>query len=136
MTTEINSLVSSLRTLNQELSGGAMSRAHRAKEGVGREPMGGAGDAVAYGVEASQQEAKAGAAEEGGIEGTVSELNALAQRMHRELQFTIEKDSGEMVVKVIDKETNEVIRQIPPEVIMELRKRLEDAAGVIFRDSV
>jgi flagellar protein FlaG len=66
----------------------------------------------------------------------VSDLNVIVQRMRRELQFTVEQDSGEVVVKVIDTETDQVVRQIPPEEVVELRRRLSEAAGAIFRDSV
>ena len=134
MTTEINSLVNNLRPLNQELSGSAVGRVPKGQEVAGPQSVAGSRGTSPAGTDPDR--AKQGAMDENGLEGTVSELNALAQRMRRELQFTIEKDSGEMIVKVIDTETDEVIRQIPPEAVLELRKRLDDAAGVIFRDSV
>jgi flagellar protein FlaG len=65
----------------------------------------------------------------------VSDLGNLVRSLHRELQFTVDKESGETVIKVVDKETDEVIRQIPSQEFMELRKRLEDSAGIIFQDS-
>lgn len=69
------------------------------------------------------------------LEEMVSDLNALVRNMHRELRFSVDEDSGETVIKVIDRETDEVVRQIPSEELMRLRKRLEEAAGVIFQDS-
>jgi flagellar protein FlaG len=135
MTTEINSLVSNLQPLNQELSGSGVARASSVRGANGPRPMAGSGDS-GIGPQPDRRAEKVEADKEDELAGKVSELNALAQQMRRELQFTIEEDSGEMVVKIIDKETNEVIRQIPQEAIVELRKRLEDAAGVIFRDSV
>jgi flagellar protein FlaG len=69
------------------------------------------------------------------LEGMVSDLNQLVQELHRELRFSVDEDSGDTVVKVIDKETDEVLRQIPSQEVMNLRKRLEEAAGVIFQDS-
>lgn len=39
------------------------------------------------------------------------------------------------MIKVVDRETDEVVRQIPSEEVMRLRERLQEAAGVIFRDS-
>ncbi|MCB1802330.1 MAG: flagellar protein FlaG [Gammaproteobacteria bacterium] len=70
-----------------------------------------------------------------GLQDVVSNLNQLVRDLHRELQFSVDDDSGETVVKVIDRETDEVVRQIPSEEVMRLRKRLEEAAGVIFHDS-
>jgi flagellar protein FlaG len=62
-------------------------------------------------------------------------LNGLVHELHRELHFSVDEDSGDTVIKVIDQETDEVLRQIPSEEMVVLRKRLEEAAGVIFQDS-
>jgi flagellar protein FlaG len=69
------------------------------------------------------------------LQHVVADLNKLVRDLHRELQFTVDRESGETVIKVIDKETDEVIRQIPSDEIMQLRRRLEEASGVIFKDS-
>lgn len=69
------------------------------------------------------------------IEQAVSDLNDLVHDLHRELRFTVDHDSGDTVIKVVDRETDEVVRQIPSEELMQLRKRLQDAAGVFFQDS-
>ena len=65
----------------------------------------------------------------------VSDLNNLARELHRELQFSVDDKSGETVIKVIDRETDEVVRQIPSEEVVRMRQRLQEAAGVIFQDS-
>jgi len=36
---------------------------------------------------------------------------------------------------VVDRETDEVVRQIPSEEVVRLRQRLQEAAGAIFQDS-
>lgn len=69
------------------------------------------------------------------LDQVVSDLNSLVHDLHRELRFSVDRDSGDTVVKVVDSETDEVLRQIPSEDVMRLRKRLEDAAGMIFQDS-
>ena len=65
----------------------------------------------------------------------VSEMNDLVREMHRELHFSVDEESGDTVIKVINRETDEIVRQIPSEELMHLRKRLQEAAGVIFEDS-
>ena len=42
-----------------------------------------------------------------------------------------ERDSGteDLVVKIVDSETNEVIRQIPPEELLNLSKHLKELSG-------
>lgn len=69
------------------------------------------------------------------LDDMVSDLNKLVRDLHRELRFSVDRDSGETVIKVIDRETEEVVRQIPSEELVRLRKRLQEAAGVIFQDS-
>ncbi len=69
------------------------------------------------------------------LKEVVSHLNDLVRELHRELEFSVDQDSGDTVIKVIDRETDEVVRQIPSEELMHLRRRLEEAAGVIFQDS-
>ncbi len=81
------------------------------------------------------REAKKAAQEKEPLEDVVSDLNKLVRELHRELRFSVDKDSGDTVIKVIDRETDEVVRQIPSEELIHLRKRLQDAAGVFFRDS-
>lgn len=63
----------------------------------------------------------------------VEDINAHLERLRRDLHFSIDDDSGSTVVKVVDPETDEVIRQIPAQEVLELRKRLQEAEGVIFR---
>lgn len=63
----------------------------------------------------------------------VEDINSHLESLRRDLQFSVDDDSGSTVVKVVDPETDEVIRQIPAEEVLELRKRLEEAEGVIFR---
>lgn len=79
----------------------------------------------------AEQEAAPG----GPLQDVVSDLNKLVRELHRELRFSVDSDSGDTVIKVIDRETEEVVRQIPSEELIRLRKRLQEAAGVIFQGS-
>ena len=83
----------------------------------------------------SMHKSERAAQEEEPLENVVSNLNQLVRDLHRELQFSVDEDSGDTVIKVIDSKTDEVLRQIPSEGVMRLRQRLEEAAGVIFQDS-
>lgn len=74
-----------------------------------------------------------GAVSEGNLTAVVSQLNQQAQQVNRALQFLIDKDSGSVVIKVIDTQTKEVIRQIPPEDILDLRRHLKELSGILLR---
>jgi len=56
----------------------------------------------------------------------VEQLNSYVQSINRNLEFNIDTDSGQTVVKVIDAETDELIRQIPDEEALEIAKQLDN----------
>ena len=90
-------------------------------------------------VEASESAiSQAGAPSEtkSDLDETVKSMNDLAQNLHRQLLFSIDDRTGDYFVKVVDKETDEVIREIPSEEMRELKARLEETTGVIFNDIV
>lgn len=64
-------------------------------------------------------------ARESVTEASVSELvGQLAQIIRHDLNFALDEDSGKMVVKIIDAESQELVRQIPPEELLVLARRL------------
>jgi flagellar protein FlaG len=54
---------------------------------------------------------------------SVNEAELLGQG--QELTFAMDRQSKKPVLKIIDKETKEVIRQIPPEYVLRLADELE-----------
>ncbi|ARU57155.1 MAG: flagellar protein FlaG [Pseudomonadales bacterium] len=59
------------------------------------------------------------------LEQAVTKLNDYIQSVQRDLQFNVDDDSGRMVVKVVDRKTNEVVRQIPDEVALNMARNLQ-----------
>ncbi|MBU2875706.1 flagellar protein FlaG [Marinobacter salexigens] len=59
------------------------------------------------------------------LKGAVSQLNDYVQNVQRDLQFEVDKDMGQTIVKVVDQQTQKVIRQIPDEVAMRLAEKLQ-----------
>jgi len=47
------------------------------------------------------------------------------------LKFTVDKDSGARVVQLVDKETQEVLRQIPSVEMLKIAKAIEKMQGVL-----
>lgn len=60
-------------------------------------------------------------------------LSRAAQSLSRDLQFTLDKSSGKMVVRVVDTQTNELIRQIPTEEALAISKAIDRLQGLIVR---
>lgn len=59
------------------------------------------------------------------LDDAVSKLNDYVQNVQRDLQFEVNNELGETIVRVVDQETQEVIRQIPDEVAMRLAENLQ-----------
>ncbi len=60
------------------------------------------------------------------IEQAIQEINDYMQLVRRNLEFSVDKDTQRVVVKVIDAESGEVVRQIPPAAVLELAKYLRE----------
>lgn len=68
------------------------------------------------------------------LQQAVHDLTQGAQNLQRSLQFSIDESSGRTVIKVIDKLTQEVVRQIPEAEVLELAARLEKSTGRLLQD--
>lgn len=60
------------------------------------------------------------------VEQAVASINEYVQSLHRDLHFTVDRELDQTVVKVLDGDTGEVIRQIPDETVLELARKLND----------
>tara|TARA_B110001452_G_C15152115_1_gene400961 strand:+ start:303 stop:704 length:402 start_codon:yes stop_codon:yes gene_type:complete len=74
--------------------------------------------------------------EKNATELTREQLEIMAQKLqefvgslNRGLEFSVDEDSGRDVIKVIDKNSGDVVRQYPSEEVLELVASLSDAAG-------
>jgi flagellar protein FlaG len=55
--------------------------------------------------------------------------------LQRELRFSVDTKSGDTIIMVVDRTTDEVVRQIPSAEIVALRQRLEETAGGFFDET-
>ena len=60
------------------------------------------------------------------VTAAVSHMNDFIQSTQRDLSFTYDADRGETVVKVVDRHTQEVIRQIPDAIFLKIAQQLSD----------
>jgi flagellar protein FlaG len=67
-------------------------------------------------------------------ESAVSKISDFVQNFQRDLLFSIDKDSDRLVVKVVDSQTQEVIRQIPSEETLRIARNLDSPESLIFRE--
>ena len=51
-----------------------------------------------------------------------------------QVQFSVEEDLDRVVVKVVERETGELIRQIPSEEVLRAQRFLEEQPGILFEE--
>jgi flagellar protein FlaG len=65
---------------------------------------------------------------------SIQQLNDQIQKFNRDLQFVTDEATGKRVVKVIDRNTGALIRQIPPEEILRIMQNIDNMSGLIFNN--
>lgn len=66
------------------------------------------------------------------VNNALKNINNFFQMSKRTMQFTLNEDTGRMVVEIKDEKTGEVIRQIPSEDVLQLEKKLDEFQGLLF----
>lgn len=75
-------------------------------------------------------------ADTGQLQEAVKGLQDYVQSLQRNLEFSVDDSTGTTVVKVIARDSGEVIRQIPSETALELAKSLQDVNSLLFDEKV
>ena len=79
----------------------------------------------------AQEERSPGHAELGNV---VADLNKVAQANAQGVRFSVDEDTGRTVVKVVDTQTDKILRQIPSVEALKLWRSIEQMQGVMLRD--
>jgi flagellar protein FlaG len=72
-----------------------------------------------------------GGAEE--LQTAVEKIQEFIRKTASDIEFSIDDDSGRTVVKVIDRETKDIIRQIPSQEMLDLAQALDKLQGLLIR---
>lgn len=86
--------------------------------------------------EASRAEAPLSDGRPADLQQTVSDLEQMSSAFGRRLRFVIDQESREITVKVIDRETDKVIKVLPPEELQRLDPKLRETLGFLFDKTV
>ena len=70
------------------------------------------------------------------VETTARDLERLGSAFNKKLQFVVDHNSNQVIVKVIDKATDKVIKELPPEELQRLHTNLKEAIGLLFDEMV
>jgi flagellar protein FlaG len=94
------------------------------------------GDAHARAASSATATATPAAAERGQLSAAVEHINKMLQTVSPTLKFSIDDDSHRTIVKIVDQQTQEVIRQIPTAEALDISKALSKAQGLLIKQAV
>ena len=66
------------------------------------------------------------------IQKTAADLEHISLAFNRRLKFVIDHESREILIKVIDNETDKVIKVLPPEELQRLHSRIRETFGFLI----
>jgi flagellar protein FlaG len=84
--------------------------------------------------DSKRPEAPSPAELEKSVDAAVERINEFVQVVQRDLQFTVDDSTGRTVVKVMDSQSEEVIRQLPPEEILAVAAHMEEVRGLLVKE--
>lgn len=71
------------------------------------------------------------------LDSAVDDLNKTMEVLDRSLQFSIHEGTNRVMVRVVDPSNDdEVIREIPPEKILDMMAEIKDAIGLLIDEKV
>ena len=70
------------------------------------------------------------------VEQAVQQIQSYLSDSQRQLQFQVDSESGRTIVRVVNPETKELIRQIPGEEMLKLARSISANGGRIISDLV
>jgi flagellar protein FlaG len=70
------------------------------------------------------------------VQEAVELVNRVFDRSPVDLNLSVDNDTETVVIKLIERESRKVIRQIPPDEILRLRQHLQELLGVVFDETV
>lgn len=70
------------------------------------------------------------------LETVASDLSDFMQSLHTDIEFSIHEKSGRMMVKVVDTKTHDVLKEFPPEELLDTIGAIRDYVGALLDKKV
>ena len=74
----------------------------------------------------------AGAVDRAELDRAVDQINDFVQVVKRDLEFSVDDNTGRTIITVFDADTQEIIRQIPPEKVLAVAENIREVRGLLF----
>ena len=69
------------------------------------------------------------------LQAAVTQINQVLKAHNNSLQFEIDRASGKTIVRVIDDDTHEVVRQFPSEEVLAIARAIPPISGALLKDT-
>jgi|SRR6056297_2388256 len=66
----------------------------------------------------------------------LKDILTITSIFNRKLKFSINRELNQVIVKVIDGETDKVIKEIPPEALQRLHSRMRETIGLLIDEEI
>jgi uncharacterized FlaG/YvyC family protein len=66
------------------------------------------------------------------LKTAIRDLQRVSEAFNRRLSFSLNEKLGQVVVKVIDNDTDKVVREIPPTELQHVYERIREVMGLLF----
>jgi flagellar protein FlaG len=70
------------------------------------------------------------------VQQTIREIEEFSSFLNRRLKYSVNRETDQVIVKVIDSETDKVIKVLPPEELQRLHARMREAIGLLFDETI
>ena len=70
------------------------------------------------------------------VKEIVESFQEMSETIQTKLSFSVDEENNEIVVKIFDKESEELIRQFPSDEMLSLQDKMSDLAGFLFDQKV
>lgn len=85
-------------------------------------------------VASASQEDKAKPLDKERVTALTDQLNESLGQMDANFHVSVDDDSGMMVVRITDTETGEIVRQVPPQQVIDANVSMEKIIGLLVND--
>lgn len=115
-------------TSNVALQGNTASTTSRASARPAQQPQAASEPAA---VEPSKAVSVSDSAES--VRQAVEQVNDALRRVSAGVEFSLDQGSGRVIVRVVDSETKEILRQIPSEQMLAISRAIDDLRGLLIK---
>lgn len=87
-------------------------------------------------IQEEQKKAARGELDEKELKDILDKFNEFLNVFNIQLRFKLHKETKTWIVRVVDVENNKVIREIPPEKILDMFAKMMELMGIVFDERV